>query len=341
VNEYDKLFSAVDVEQLPTNVEVGVLQGQATKLVGNDQANLLIGNAQNALLAGAGGNDSILSKGGRDTIIGGTGDDLIRTDFHAGVVMFKPGDGQDSLLAASATELHFEGIQRGDVSAVRDGFFVQLSMGAQDGVRIQDFWYSNYANIAAMPVTFTDGETCLLDDLFATPTNLTFDNTDGGYGPLQGANGNDTFVARINDTLIGGHGSDTYVLGPNGPYLIVENGRTEDTDTVVFKADVDTEQLWFGYAAGSSGGTTLTDLVIKAGADSHELLRVQDWLAGATPKIDAFTDPTGAHVLSASEVNALVEAMAPFTAAQLQAGAPAELKQTIVQLWQPVAPQAS
>jgi Ca2+-binding RTX toxin-like protein len=71
---------------MPSNVEVLVLLGGATQVVGNGLSNRIIGNDLPNILLGGDGADTLEGRGGDDTLHGGAGDDIF---------VFGPGQGHD------------------------------------------------------------------------------------------------------------------------------------------------------------------------------------------------------------------------------------------------------
>jgi len=103
-------------------------------LGGDDQ---LFGQGGNDFLDGGAGNDYFLVEG-RAFIVGGTGDDWIETRGEATVVAFNPGDGHDTVYAASgplALSLG-GGVGPADLFLRADGADVILSLASGDSIRL-------------------------------------------------------------------------------------------------------------------------------------------------------------------------------------------------------------
>jgi Ca2+-binding RTX toxin-like protein len=150
-----------------------------------------------------------------------------------------------------------------------------------------------------------------------------------GNDTLSGLAGNDTLAGgKGNDSLIGGKGNDTYLFN-----------RGDGQDTIV-----DADSTWFNSDLLKVGGATSKQLwLTKTGKDldikilgTQDKVTVQNWFAGGANQVEKITASDGKS-LSASKVQALVNAMASFTppadAASLPTNSPAALTKLVVSSW--------
>jgi Ca2+-binding RTX toxin-like protein len=342
----DAIESALDIAQLPQNIEVGLLTGSATKATGNALANGLIGNDLANTLSGLDGDDVISGMGGDDTIQGGHGQDTIFAGLGHDTIVFSRGDGSDLLFVAENDVMQLTNISREDVVASeRNRFVVDLDFGQSDVVEVHDWgarssWPDARFNLQ---VAFADGQVLSVRDLL-NDVGTNFTGTSGAdtlngtrhndtlYGLagddyIAGGDGQDLLIGGSGfDTLKGGEGSDTYLCSDRS--LIIEEGN--GFDELVFSTVSDPHLLWFGRSGN--------DLSVQYGPASQELARIQDWFTFGFYKIDRFATASQQQFLYAEQVNFLIDAMAPFTASQLwNEGATPELTKRVDELcWTPV-----
>jgi Ca2+-binding RTX toxin-like protein len=108
-----------------------------------------------------------------------------------------------------------------------------------------------------------------------------------------------------NDSLTGGVGSDTYLLGRGyAADTVVENDATAgNTDTARFLSGVAAEQIWFQKV-----GNNLEASIIG----TSDKLVLQNWYLGSAYHVEQFKTTDGARTLLDSQVENLVNAMASF-----------------------------
>lgn len=202
------------------NIENAQLTGKtdALTLKGNGMNNLLIGNA------------------GKNTIDGGNS---ISTDADT----LNGGLGNDVYMVNSTTDKLIEATNEID-NAAKDLFGTIIK-------KVKDGWIDEIQSTVSFDLTKNAG---LVNDgksnfenlsLINTNTNInaTGDGNDnvitGGYGnnSLSGGLGNDTLIGNTGeptdksiDTLVGGAGDDTYVLGSYTNNMITEAASNPDTD---------------------------------------------------------------------------------------------------------------
>lgn len=134
------------------------------------------------------------------------------------------------------------------------------------------------------------------------------DILNGGDGNdwLTGKQGNDTLDGgKGNDVLVGGEGSDTYIFGRGyGTNTIIENDATPgNQDKVVFRSDVQAEQVWFKRENDN----------LRVGIiGTDDGLIIKDHYLGQAHRIERFKLSDGKVLLDA-QVEQLVHVMSGFT----------------------------
>jgi Ca2+-binding RTX toxin-like protein len=135
-----------------------------------------------------------------------------------------------------------------------------------------------------------------------------------GKDKLTGGVGDDTLTAlagadtltggKGNDRLIGGKGNDTYLYAVgDGRDTIVDNDSTLFNSDLLKVSGATSRQLWL-----TRSGNDLQIAVIG----TRDQVTVQDWYVSSANRVEKITAGDGKSV-SASKVNALVNAMASMT----------------------------
>jgi Ca2+-binding RTX toxin-like protein len=147
-----------------------------------------------------------------------------------------------------------------------------------------------------------------------TQANSLSGNT--GNNILSGDAGNDVIYANAgNDTLIGGLGADTLVGAAGNDTYLMQRGDGADSITDTDSTVGNTDLLWFNDASIASNqlwfrkvGNDLEVAVIG----TSDKATIKNWYSGAGNQVEQIKAGDG-KVLEASEVAALVSAMAAFT----------------------------
>jgi len=320
-------------------------QSLALTLTGTAQADVLTGKEGNDTLRGMAGNDKLSGGAGDDVLTGGLGNDLLDGGSDADTYLYARGDGADTVHADSLDTITLAaGIAQSDVVIGKLGATaantVVLKLNNAGKATTDSITLDNAGTWAGLKLSFADGTSLTGADILVSATkvdNLSLTGTTkadaltGGDGndTLSGLAGNDTLAGgKGNDSLIGGKGNDTYLFNRgDGQDIIV------DTDSTLFNSDwlklggATSKQLWL-----TKSGSNL-DIKILGTSDK---VTVQNWFAGSSNQVEKITASDGKS-LSASKVNALVNAMASFTppadAASLPANAPAAITKLVASSW--------
>ncbi len=221
----------------------------ADKLYGDDGNDYIDGYAGADYIDGGAGNDTInggSAGGGGATALGGTGDDTI---YNCTNVIFRPGDGHDSVTMVTGGVLTLQGFATGvlegaNVVQQQDADLV-INLG-QDSVRLVG-WFSQLGTAyytlhgVGSTVRVVDGAgnvaTYTHDQMTAMSSIIVGTDAADAIGvridapsTIYGNGGNDALTGSwYNDTLYGGDGDD--VLNGNGGNDTLDGGAGNDTIT--------------------------------------------------------------------------------------------------------------
>jgi Ca2+-binding RTX toxin-like protein len=340
----DVVYSTAASYTLSANLETLNLVGTALNGTGNSLNNTINGNAGDNILDGGAGNDALLGGLGNDTYIldaatdvvtegASAGNDTIEIRFNttaltvaANVETVKVAAGYTpGAITANATGVTFLG------NALNNTFIGAAGNDVFDGGAGADAFTGNggtdtvtYANatgyvIADMTTTvgsygdaagdtFATIETLIGSDFNDVMTGGTGNDTlFGGKGTdtLTGGAGNDILVGGLgNDLLSGGLGADIYQIARGEGTDTIVNAHTDAlVDTLQFGAAIDESQLWFTR----NGNDLEIDII-----GSTDGAKISGWYANAQNQL-SIKDASG-HTLIAANVEALVAAMAAFSA---------------------------
>lgn len=293
-------------------------------------------------LSGGNGNDTLVAVGPNDVLDGGAGDDTLRAttewddggtytgglgdDFIApggsdNTIVYRRGDGSDTLGSWSwRDQLRLgEGISMDELTARRDGDDLVLGFAGSDSDRILvrqwfgDFWrIPRHSSIA---LVFHDGRT--VDGVQLSTLALTTSNTGtagddtlaGTYhyvDHLQGGEGNDQLTAfGYDDVVDGGAGNDvlragsrTLLIGGAGDDVLVGGSWA---DTYVYRrgdgSDTITEQnAWSNYKDVLKFGEGIAPQHVSARRVDRDLLLSIDGQVGDRITVkDWFRDTEGKY----------------------------------------------
>ncbi len=224
----------------------------ADKLYGDDGNDVLNGNSSGDLLDGGAGNDIITDSsvfGSGATAIGGLGDDTVSGCTN---VVFRPGDGHDTVTMVSGGTLKLMGYAvdalAGGQSARQSGDDLILALGADTVTLKSWFTKSGTARYSAGSI--------VLDDLAGNTVTLTTAQVDALSAIVNGTAGADTITMRTdlaatvhggagNDVITGSYSADS-LFGEDGDDTLRGNGGTD-----VLDGGAGNDTLWGGSSTGS------------------------------------------------------------------------------------------
>jgi Ca2+-binding RTX toxin-like protein len=245
-----------DTDDILTGTEgVDSLSGGA----GNDQVS---GDAGNDILTGGIGEDTLDGEGGWDVVIGGGGDDLAEGGSGDDAVI--GGNGDDTLAGQAGHDWVQGGTgddvatgNSGDDAVIGDTGADDLDGGDGDDLLVGGEVFSRdltTAELAAMrDAAAAGGDAVLPDDIDYAVTD------DGDADTLTGGAGDDTLILGDGDTASGGDGDDLfYLLGAvyADPAQMMDFDAADDTLTYVH--DAGTPQPTLALADNGDGTQTLT-----------------------------------------------------------------------------------
>jgi len=265
------------------------------------------GSAADDVLRGTTGNDVLTGFAGNDRLVGGQGDDIV--EGGVGNDTLTGNAGQDTLIGGAGNDLY-------GVYDATDTVIEALNEGT-DTVNT----YVNYtltANVEHGAIKSAGALNLTGNDLSNRLTGAAGNNLlDGGAGndSLAGGAGNDTLMGGAgNDTLFGGVGADDLNGGlgndsyrfdrGDGADVLTDTDLVANADRLNFSVGIATDQLWFAQNGN--------DLVVSV-IGSADQVTIKDWSLGTAHQIENIYVAGVSGRVQASEVQALVDAMASMT----------------------------
>ncbi len=299
---------------LAANVENLTLTGTAAvNGTGNTLANVLTGNAGANVLNGGVGADAMRGGAGNDTYhVDNAGDTVTEvsgggTDTVVSTLSWKLGSELENLTLAGTAHINATGNALANTLLGNAGNNTLNGGGGADamlGGAGNDTYVVDHASdtVTELAVQGTDTVRSFVSwTLGANLENLTLLGTTAING-TGNAQGNVLVGNTAANTLSGGAGNDTYLMGRGyGADTLVDTDATSGNhDVLRFAADVSISQLWFRKM-----NNDLEVSIIGTG----DRMTVQNWYLGAQHRIEEFQ--TGANrTLQHDKVQSLVDAMA-------------------------------
>ena len=255
------------------------------------------GNALDNVLVGNSAANILAGGDGNDTIDGGAGNDTM-----------VGGLGDDVYVVNSTADVTTEQANQG-MDTVRSSITLTLA--------------GNVENLVLTGTSVINGTGNVLDNVLTG---------NSGTNSLTGGVGNDTLDgAAGTDTLTGGAGSDTYLHGRGyGADTAVENDATAGvTDIARFLTGVSYDQLWFAKPSGTNN----LEISIIGTSDK---LTIKDWYVGSQYRVEEIRTVDGNYLLTAANVQTLVNKMATMTkptTTTLSASQRSQLESTFASTW--------
>jgi VCBS repeat-containing protein len=319
--DLDIKLTAIDTGGLSASDEFTLTITVPDATIGTDGDDVLSGSHGQDTLIGLGGNDVINGGNNHDRLSGGTGNDEL-SGSHGNDILFG-GLGNDILIGGNGNDFLDSG--DGDNTLIGSHGNDELIAGLGDDTL--DGGTGNDTLIAG------DGNNSLIgghgnDDL---SSGLGNDSLDGGTGndilsagdgnnTLVGGHGNDELISGSgDDTLDGGTGNDVFRSGAGNDQIFGGHGNdiyqfnigfgadnineTSGSDTVNF-AGINQQDIWF-WKSGD-------DLKIGV-VNMDDRLTIEDWYNNGNKRVETFNTEDNSFVLSESNVQQLVDAMAVFS----------------------------
>jgi len=271
------------------------IYGDADSRPGGDDNDTIIGGAGADVIVGNDGDDSILGGDGQNTIGGGSGADTIVGGNDGNFI--QGGLGDNSLLGGSGNDTIYGGEE--NVPAISGNDTIVGSSGndslfGQDGTDLFKFANEDFGSASTIvggagqdTLAFTNAAT-VLDTQFANKSSIEVVTT------FDGVNSSLTFGTNANslglDSVVGGTGNDTFVLGNtftdtgvtlrggNGADSISVNDYTQITSGFIdgggTGADVD--RLQIRTSLGSTTGPTYSSI------NTNNVVNIEELQLGST-----------------------------------------------------------
>ncbi|MBR0903924.1 Ig-like domain-containing protein [Bradyrhizobium liaoningense] len=282
---------------LSSYVENLTLTGQTViNATGNIQSNIIIGSSAANVITGGLGNDILTGGGGADTFVfnSGDGSDII-TDFSPG-----SGAGHDVVQLNGFAFTSFADVQ---AAMSQVGSDVYLKLTSQDTLV--------FRNTTVSAFTTDDFQ------LPATPpvggTITSWISGKASSRMVYGTAANDKLSAlNIDDTLIGGNGDDTYVIGSANQKIVENPGGGIDSveawTSHTLSTNVENLTLMMGGLAGV-GNQMANRMVGSSGDDVLDGAGGNDWLFGGAGN-DTFIYNVGSGNDTVADFHAFTSATA-------------------------------
>jgi len=263
----DTIISSVTYA-LPTYVENLTLTGtDAINATGNSQANILIGNSANNVITGGWGNDILTGQGGSDTFVinFGDGSDVI-TDFIAG-----SGAVHDVVQLNGFAFTSFDNVRAAMTQVGND---VYLALTDRDTLVFRNQTISS----------FTSDDFRLPADLPTSQAPTTWINGIAKGQTVYGSAANNQIATGgSGETLVGGDGDDTYVVGYGNINIIEKPNQGVDTvlALVSYTLPANVENLTLKQPGLTGTGNSMANRITgSSGSDTINGGGGDDWLFG-------------------------------------------------------------
>ncbi len=263
-DDFNQPDDSTDDPIIPESATGGSLNGTdlADFHIGDASGNLILGNDGNDNLAGRGGDDGLFGGAGADTLAGDDGD-----DFAVG------GSGDDRIYLGDGDDSSDPAIDS-DQDAGND----IIHGGAGDDV-----------------IADTKGENTLIgdsgDDLLIAFDGFSSDDPYkdprefGSSDRLDGGAGDDALLADDGDTMLGGWGSDIFVVGAktdgSGDVVTVQDFNVDEDVFGIIYLDAPDVEPDVTYSADDSAG------MVRAFVDGQEVAQLHGLTAADIPRIQS------------------------------------------------------
>ena len=257
-------------------------------------------------LDGGSGNDTIEGCYQGSTIIGGLGNDAIISHSEQDLIIFNPGDGNDTIQGTdgaavlqfgegiSADKIHFEAVDRSDILIT----FEDLT----DTILLDNAALSPDSRVSQLK--FADGTVITAEEI---ASNLITQGTSGSDSiigsvaseKIYGNDGNDTIISyEGNDSIYGGPGNDYLENNADADYI--DGGSGNDTLKDSYHNDTFMGGLGNDYIEAGGGD----DLILFNIGDGHDTIKAAD--GNDTIRFSEGFDPAKIHYYSDKNDNVTI-----------------------------------
>ncbi len=292
--------------------------GEGYDIITNNQASGVLDFSNTTLIGieaieGRSGDDAITGSSGDDYIIGGYGDDVL-----------VGGNGNDTLKGGADDDTFVVSGWAG-YDQVNGGGGVDTLLGtaSDDQIGLSTFTAANRVEVidggAGNNTIVNDSASSVLDFSNTSLIGIDLINGRGGHDTITGSAGNDAIMGGYghdildgssgDDVLTGNFGNDTYIVSRGSgsdvvnDYDVQEAQSDTNEDTVLFGANIASDQLWFSH--------TGDDLHISI-IGTDDSVAISDWYSGDAYRAERFELSDGTYLLE-TQVQQLVNAMAAFS----------------------------
>lgn len=297
--------------------DISLSWGTDNRVAGGKDNDMLIGVGKSNLLIGGDGNDLVVALGEKNRLTGDGGDDMIVAIGVSNTVV--AGGGSDFVLAIGEGNYVVGG--GGDDLIIGIGVNNIYNMGGGNDVIINLGFASQSYYGDGSDIAYARGQGDFLDG--EADADVFYVDQPSQHNRVHGSAGDDTFYLGGRDNIVnGGADNDTFVVRNAIERVTVED--VASNDRIVIDGSVKISDIWLSRRG--------SDLLIEidrwdrvASQITPEIpvgeLRFQNWFSSASNRSNLFFDqqkaPSGAatataKMLSANQVNALVNAMASF-----------------------------
>ncbi|KAF3695301.1 hypothetical protein EXN66_Car010977 [Channa argus] len=250
----------LDLNSVRNLSKVHTVQGcpsQSNTILGNDEDNALIGGWKDDALEGGEGDDTLIGGNGDDLLIGGFGDDTLYGE-----------DGNDTMMGNSGRDVFIPGPGADLVNGGpgKDAVLYRGDHEKGEGV---------YVNLLTGQGRYADAEGDVLKDVETVIGTIYSDILVSGYESalLTGSDGNDILVSTGGDYLVGGDGSDIYMLAFHHGSVTINNCAKDNATDVLYLHSQSTPMF---------DGQRLSDTVLLTFYGINQTtvkITLQDWVS--------------------------------------------------------------
>ena len=203
---------------LSTVLTVQGCPSQSNYILGNARDNALVGGWKDDVLEGGEGDDTLMGGNGNDMLIGDLGDDTLYGE-----------DGNDTMMGGSGRDVFIPGpgADLVDGGSSRDTVLYRGDHDTGEGV---------YVNLLTGQGRYADAEGDVLKDVEMVVGTVYSDILVSGYESslLKGSDGDDILVSTGGDYLVGGDGSDIYMLAFQNGSVTINNCAKDNVTDVLY-----------------------------------------------------------------------------------------------------------